>query len=176
MTRVLIFAALSTTLALGAWSASAREADAPRTTAAGAQVTLSMYCFWSGQACLAGIDGVVDAEPGFQARREVVRVTFDPETVSRAALIRQAARRDCASAVLAPNGEAPENAALPVRVVDDGFRFSAKDDLHALKGTRWLELDLSRPQALKVNRDVAMRRDPRRWLTPAQRAELESSR
>lgn len=176
MTRVLLFAALSTTVAIGAWSASAREADAPRTTAAGEQVTFSMYCFWSGQACLAGIDGVVDAEPGFQARREVVRVTFDPSAVAPSALIREAARRECASAVLAEKGEAPTDVALPVRVVDDGFRLSAKDDLHALKGTRWLELDLNRHQALKVNRDVALRRDPSRWLTPAQRADLESIR
>ncbi len=46
------------------------------------QATFGMYCFWSGEAKLGSIPGVVSSEPGFMGNSEVVSVTYNPEIIS----------------------------------------------------------------------------------------------
>ncbi|NJK89632.1 MAG: peptide-methionine (S)-S-oxide reductase [Myxococcales bacterium] len=136
--------------------------DGPRSSA-----TFVMGCFWSGQACLAELDGVVDAEPGFQNGREVVRVSYDANATSLERLVREASARGCASAVIAE--AVGRDLALPVRSVQASFRSSSADDLHALRHSSWRDVPMTRSQALKVNAVLARGEDPSRWLTARQR-------
>ncbi|MFB6352081.1 MAG: thioredoxin family protein, partial [Bradymonadaceae bacterium] len=49
-----------------------------------------MYCFWSGEAGLGRLEGVVQTRPGFLEGTEVVEVTYDPDRTVLAELARRA--------------------------------------------------------------------------------------
>jgi hypothetical protein len=115
-----------------------------------------MYCFWSGEACLGGIDGVVATRTGFFEGHEVVEVELDPTKITAAAL----ADRKC--------GELIRKKAI--------IRPSEKDDKYNLKATPYRNVPLTPLQATRVNALIASGGDPVRVLSPRQRAVLESSR
>jgi len=54
------------------------------------QATFGMYCFWSGEAKLGNIFGILDSEPGFMGGSEVVSVRFNPEIISYQELVSKA--------------------------------------------------------------------------------------
>jgi len=111
--------------------------------------TYSMACFWSGEALLGEVDGVLSTTTGWQGGREVVRLTYDPRQTTRDALDAHA-----------------EGHALPV---DEGaLRRTPGDDQHALRGTPWASVWMTAGQASKVNSWVAAGRDPSVWLSPRQ--------
>ncbi|MEO1272508.1 MAG: VPGUxxT family thioredoxin-like (seleno)protein, type 2, partial [Myxococcota bacterium] len=110
----------------------------------------SMGCFWSGEAGLGAIDGVVSTKPGFAGGREVVEVTYDPTVVERDALIRQA--QGVGRAMKA-----------------DAVRVSSRDDKYNLAHTSWRHVPMTALQASRANAWVAKRRDPSAFFSPRQR-------
>ncbi len=124
----------------------AREDTAPADTA-----IYRMSCFWSGEAHLGSLDGVIGTRTGFLGGREVVEVRYTPEQVGRRAL----------------DAWAREGRSVPH---DDGiFRPSPGDDRHRLRGTAWASVPMTPGQASRVNALVAAGRDPAPWLSPRQR-------
>lgn len=112
----------------------------------------SMYCFWSGEACLGGLEGVVATRTGFFDGHEVVEVELDPAKTTVEAL---KARR-CGELIA-------EKAVI---------RASEKDDKYHLAATPYRALSLTPMQATRINSAIALGGDPARFLSPRQRASL----
>ncbi|MEO1174564.1 MAG: thioredoxin family (seleno)protein [Myxococcota bacterium] len=112
--------------------------------------TYEMYCFWSGEVALGGVDGVVKSEPGFNGG-EVVRLEYDRKLVSLSDLDRVA------------------KSARAKRVSSDRFVPSPKDDKYQLKHSLLRFVPLTDTQASRVNAALGQRANPLVHLSPGQR-------
>lgn len=63
------------------------------------KVAFSMFCFWTGEAKLGAIEGMITTEAGWIGSKEVVLIEYDPAAIPLTKLIKEAAALDCASAV-----------------------------------------------------------------------------
>ena len=66
------------------------------------RVAFGMHCYWSGEACLGEIPGVLSTRAGYAGGGEAVEVVFDAERLSLAELAGHALRRGCADRILYP--------------------------------------------------------------------------
>ena len=111
--------------------------------------TFAMGCFWSGEAELGGLEGVVSSRTGFAQGREVVEVEYDPRVTSDRKLSSQYGR-----------------AAL---TGDTTLRPSPKDDKYRLRHTPWRHVPMTTTQASRVNATLGQKQDPSAHLSPRQR-------
>ncbi|MCG8419585.1 MAG: thioredoxin family protein [Proteobacteria bacterium] len=125
------------------------------TTASTRTATFAMHCYWTGEACLGDIDGVVATRAGWLDGREVVEVEYDRARISEQTLRSLAGRRDCGEFV-----------ATASRAREAG----ARDRKYHLQRSTWNHVPLTPRQAARVNAAVRQRRDPSRWVSPRQRA------
>ncbi len=141
--------------------------------AAPARATFSMYCFWSGEACLGSIPGVVGARTGFIDGREGVEVTYDPDRISLAELARAAKAKGCAERFHAKSGPEARTVlgAMPVVQAKSDLRPSPKDDKYHLRRSRYRDLKLNSTQALWVNSRLARGESVEGVLSAKQRRE-----
>ncbi len=138
------------------------------------RATFAMDCYWSGEACLGGIDGIQASRTGSLAGHEVVEVMFDPEQISYAELVRQARARGCADRVFAHSARQEREA----REVFDAVELSrnraraasARNQRYYLRSSRLASLSLTEGQSLRVNAALGNGTDVARWLSPRQRA------
>lgn len=149
----------------------------PETQARRKTVVLAMYCFWTGEARLGALDGVLTTEAGFYDRREVVRVSYDPTKISLPQLIAVAEKMECANGVYLADANDRQAAAKVARnpvkeFVASGYRAApASDQKRQVRGHSQLgKLNLTPMQWTKVNAAVGLGRvhDVPMWLTPRQ--------
>jgi len=151
-----------------------RDLVAELSAARSERATFAMHCFWSGEACLGEIDGVLGSRAGWLDGREVVEVRFDPAVLSYEGLLGEAHRRGCSDRVLT-HSDAQQRAAAEVfgdrvvRVRAYASPAQESDQKRALLGTPYRALALTPAQAVRVNAAVAAGRSPARWLSPRQR-------
>ena len=143
------------------------------------QATFSMYCFWSGEACLGQIPGLLGSRVGFVDGREAVEVQYDPNELPYATLLKEAHRRDCADAVFSQDAEEERIArsifGSRVQPRQSAFRLAPESDQkHALQRTRLRSLDLTPRQALLSNAAVAAGASPVSLLSPRQQRQAGS--
>ncbi len=142
------------------------------------RAVFEMHCFWSGEACLGGLPGVVGTRAGWLGGREVVEVRFDPKRTSRERLWRAARRGGCARSVFVPDAGQERAAAAvlgadAVRRAPGAMRSArASDQQRHLRASPLAALDLTPLQRTRVNAALASGDDPARWLSPRQRAAL----
>lgn len=145
------------------------------------RATFAMACFWTGEARLAGIDGVISSRCGF-LRGEVVELTFDPKVVSYQALVAKARKLSCARTVvartdqqLAAAGRILKNQPKAKVIRSDAeIRPAPKDTKYYLRRHRryWL-LPLTERQAGKCNSALGRAGGkPEQFLSPSQLALL----
>jgi hypothetical protein len=137
-----------------------------------ARAVFAMHCFWTGEACIGPIEGIQSTRTGFLAGREVVEVSFDPDTVSRSQLYAEIAARGCADTVLVHDAADAESARAHFRRVvttTDRVRGSPKDDRYALRRSLARHLPLAPRQATLANARVAAGRSFEDLLSPRQR-------
>jgi hypothetical protein len=111
----------------------------------------SMPCFWSGEANLGALPGVIATRPGFAGGREVVEVWFDPSSVSAKDLHAHA---------------------RSWRYRDQGGDLSIRPDgqpKYQLRQHRLRHVPMTETQAARVNGALGTGRDPGEWLSPRQR-------
>jgi hypothetical protein len=113
----------------------------------------AMACYWSGEACLGAIDGVLSTQTAHAQGREVVEVTFDAARITRAELEARAQR--CGVSV---EGTAAARAA------------SDRDQKYYLQGSIWRHLPLTELQRTRVNAALGQGRSPLPWVSPRQAA------
>lgn len=154
----------------------AAELGARRTKTA----VFSMYCFWSGEACLGRVDGVVASRTGFLHGAEVVEITYDPSRVSYERLVSAAKAGGCAKRVFARSDEERKIAANAfgsnVKVTSKPVSGSQKDDKYQLRHTAWRFVPMTPLQATLANSMVGARQDPASVFSPRQREILAKAK
>lgn len=143
------------------------------------QATLSMSCFWSGEACLGEIDGIQSSRAGYLDEREVVVVSFDRSKLSYEELLRAARQKGCADAVFAHGSAQLETARAlfgdEARQVSGTARDAKpSDQKRSLRRSPYADLELTPRQAVQVNSALAAKRSPAKFLSPRQRQRLDS--
>ncbi|MBI1374921.1 MAG: hypothetical protein GC159_19560 [Phycisphaera sp.] len=142
------------------------------------RATFAMFCFWTGEAKLGAIDGVVGVRAAFAQGQEAVEVTYDPAVVKYENLVDSAQSMQCASTVFA-HDEA-QLAAAKAKVGSRASRFDGEarsapesDHMHTLRATSYSYLPLTSMQAMKVNAALTARdaKALERWLSPRQIAQ-----
>ncbi len=146
------------------------------------KATFGMGCFWSGEAKLGAVDGVIASRCGF-LKGEVVELTFDPKVISYAALVEKARELRCASFVVARTDEQLKIATEIIsqqpkaKVIrsDAAIRPAAKDTkYHLRRHRRYYLLPLTELQAARVNSALAVKGGkPDTYLSPTQIAFLK---
>ena len=142
----------------------------------------AMFCFWTGEAKLGALDGVISTEAGFYDSREVVVVRYDPAKIDIVSLTKKAAAIDCAHAVYLPDDAGIKAvtgatrlsriARYDVRQYRKAPRSDQKKQLQSVKNLD--RLGLSAMQWTKLNAAVVSREPYRRWLSPRQNAKFDS--
>ncbi len=137
----------------------------------------AMFCFWTGEMKLGGLDGVLTTEAGWLEGREVTLVTFDRARLPFEELLSAAISFDCARKVFTSNDEDAKLAAssrLDVGALTNDYRAArASDQKRQLGGTPYLRLNLSPVQATKVNAFARVDQNKALyWLSPMQREQL----
>ncbi|MEM7699423.1 MAG: VPGUxxT family thioredoxin-like (seleno)protein, type 2 [Verrucomicrobiota bacterium] len=151
--------------------------DSESTAADLGEAAFAMFCFWTGEARLGAINGVLTTEAGWIGSREVTRVTFDRTKVSFAELVAKASALDCARSIYTTTDSDAEVASasrLSNGILTDAYRIARESDQkRQIQGTLFAKLTLTPEQATKVN--AFARTDPQRalsFLTDSQRREL----
>ncbi len=144
-------------------------------------VAFSMFCFWTGEAKLGTIPGVVTTEAGFFDGHEVTLVRFRTDEISLPELAKKAAEFECANAIYLTKDDqriALEKAGSRLRIGQldaKGYRKAPEtDQKRQLIGTAIKNLAMSQTQAMHVN--SLIRQDAARalqWLSPRQQAALK---
>lgn len=144
------------------------------------EAAFAMFCFWTGEWRLGGLDGVLTTEAGWLEGREVTRVTFDRAVISFEKLLAHAASFDCAQKVYVTSTadrKFSEASRLKTGTLDEGYRrANLSDQKRQISGTAFAKLNLSPVQATKIN--AVARSNPQsalNWLSPRQRNELTNS-
>lgn len=141
----------------------------------------AMYCFWTGEAKLGSLDGVIATEAGFYDGKEVVVVRYDDKKIKLLDLVRAAEEFDCAHAVYLPTKQEQRKIAQQTRLKNvalfdfqDGYRRAPQNDQkkqiasnRSLKG-----LNLTAMQLTKLNARGFSKDSPKKWLSPRQIAKL----
>ena len=140
------------------------------------QVAFAMACFWTGEAKLGALKGVVETEAGWLESREVTRVTYDPKVISFSELVSAAKKARCAQKVYVKTRSqktAADAAGIGVGVLSKDYRVARpSDQKRQLGGLSAGQLkDLTPLQLTKLNAFWRTDRDRAlEWLTPSQRA------
>ncbi len=144
-------------------------------TQAGSTATLAMACFWSGEAQLGGLEGVLETQVGWLEGQEVVELRFDPEQLSYQSLLAEAQKLRCARCVFARDDAQLEQArgALHQGVVRSDAPIGAaqsSDAKFSLRRSAFRYLPLTGFQASKCNAALAAHQPVESWLSPRQQA------
>ncbi|MDH3585412.1 MAG: thioredoxin family protein [Phycisphaerae bacterium] len=142
------------------------------------KATFAMGCFWTGEARLGSLGGVVGTRVGWMDRQEVVEVTYDPQRIAYAKLVESAQSMQCAGRVYAAGAD---DLAVAKKLAGDRARLAqvpardakSSDQYHALRRTAYRYLPLTSMQATKINAALVRKsRDTQQWLSPRQRQML----
>lgn len=141
----------------------------------------AMYCFWTGEAKLGSLDGVIATEAGFYDGKEVVVVRYDDSKIKLLDLVRAAEEFDCAHAVYLPTKQEETQIARETRLSNvkrfnfqDGYRRAPQSDQKKqIASNRVLQsLNLTPMQWTKLNSRGFSKDAPQKWLSPRQIAKL----
>lgn len=139
-------------LGAAAWATPASGEELVRIKSA----TFSMYCYWTGEATIGRVDGVVASRIGHWGGNEIVQVDYDPAQTDVGELVAALKRQSSFYAVLVESAE-ERQALVPAlgdeKVVVRGGRQRFIEPKHSLR-TRHPELyalDLSEAQAIALN-------------------------
>lgn len=144
---------------LAAWGL-AVDAETPKAeTQKGSGVetaTFSMYCYWTGEATLGRLDGIVASRIGHWGGREIVQVDYDASKTNLEDMVRALKQRSSFYSVVTSDAEARE-AAQEVLDGDEVVLFDGKphfiEPKHSLRVAKpqIYALDLTEAQAIRLN-------------------------
>jgi hypothetical protein len=136
------------------------------------QLLVSAHCFWECEARFGQLPAIVSSRAGFLHNEEVVELQFDSAVLSRAALIGEALRLQCANHVFS---RSPEEHAVAVKVAGNRallttapFRASEKDTKYYLKASPHRGEQLTELEQLRVNTALRFGSDVERARTSCQ--------
>jgi hypothetical protein len=134
-----------------AWNLAAQPATPPASTKT---AIFSMYCYWTGEATVGKVPGVVGTRIGEMAGNEVVEVTYDPARTDVVRLAGALKQQGSFYAFLAPGPEAAKRSGLPAAEVK--VRSGRPDYVEPKHSLRVVHpelyyLDLTEAQALALD-------------------------
>ena len=138
------------------------------------RATFGMHCFWSGEACLGRIPGLLSSRAGFLGGGEVVEVAYDAGALSYEDLLREVSKRGCSERVY-PHSKTQERLAHAVFGGEvtprSSFARSApeSDQKRSLRATDLRKLALTPRQEMRINAAIAAEESPLSHLSPRQR-------
>jgi len=120
------------------------------------KVAFAMFCYWTGEMELGGVDGVVYTESGWLEGREVTLVTYHTDKVQVETIIKKAASVKCANKVFLPQNAqykpSDETKHLKYGQLTDKYRIAKQSDQKKqLEGTKYSKINLSPIQKTKLN-------------------------
>ncbi len=131
----------------------------------------SMYCFWTGEAGLGNIDGVISTKPGFMGGREVVSVEYTKDLISYGELVSTARKKNVSNTVFVKNSSERNTASeiLGSRsVLDAGTFRSDSEPKYYMSRTVYRYVPMMHLQASLVNSAIGNRTSPDKYLSPRQ--------
>ena len=135
------------------------------------KATFGMYCFWSGEAKLGSIPGVVSSEPGFMNGSEVVSVTYNPAITSYENLVTEANKKKAFEEVFIYSNDQRATAKTLVKPSNikkaQNFRADGQPKYYLLHSPYRL-IPMLPNQASRVNTAVGFGSDPNVFLSPLQ--------
>jgi hypothetical protein len=141
-------------------------------------MTLTMYCYWEGEAKLGNLDGVLATRSGYMGEDEVVEVVYDADRLGFDELVGKAKELDCDDRFYVHTAADYDRArelvgrkAAPAPERAEAIEFT--EVKYALRRTPMGRLPLTPLQGTKMNADIRFETDPRRWLSPRQLAMLD---
>lgn len=111
----------------------------------------AMSCFWTGEAVLGAIDGVIETKPGFKDGYEVVKVEFNPKVISYEELHKLASKQKCALKVFPGENIRPDN-----------------EPKYYLSHSNIRHVPMTSIQACRINSFISRGEDYRIFLSPKQ--------
>jgi hypothetical protein len=129
-------------------------AAAPPAPASTQTATFSMYCYWTGEATVGKVPGVVRTRIGELGGNEVVEVTYDPARTDVGRLAGALKQQGSFYALIVPDRDAAARAALPASEVK--VRSGAPSFVEPKHSLRVVHpelygLDLTEAQAIALN-------------------------
>ena len=137
-----------------AWTLAAAPPAAPAAPANSETAVFSMYCYWTGEATVGKVPGVVRTRIGDFGGNEVVEVTYDPARTDVGRLTEALKRQGSFYALIAPDRDAAARAGLPssdVKVRSGQPDFIAPKHSLRVVHPELYYLDLTEAQAIALN-------------------------
>ncbi|MCB9276363.1 MAG: thioredoxin family protein [Lewinellaceae bacterium] len=140
-------------------------------------LTLSMYCFWTGEKQLGQLDGVVDTHTGFMNGQEVVQVTYNPGVLSFEAIVKTGRQQHCADRVFT-HSETQQKAATALLGKENTAPASTfrpgREPKYYLSKTHYRAVPMTPLQAARANALIGQGLPPEKVLSPRQLALAEA--
>lgn len=137
-----------------AWILAAAAPPASAAPANSETAVFSMYCYWTGEATVGKVPGVVRTRIGELGGSEVVEVTYDPARTDAGRLAEALKRQGSFYALIAPDRAAAARAGLPaadVKVRSGQPDFIAPKHSLRVAHPELYYLDLTEAQAIALN-------------------------
>jgi hypothetical protein len=154
---------------------------APGTTPKTETAVFSMYCYWTGEATIGRVPGVVRTRIGSLAGNEIVAVEYDPARTDVGRIAEALKRQRSFYALLVPDRDAAERAKKHLPASDVEVRFGQPRFIESKYSLRTahpdlLSLDLTEAQAIALNSWSYFGGPMPDVLTPEQKARLKARR
>ena len=131
----------------------------------------SMHCFWTGEAQLGQIDGVIATRPGFLHGKEVVEVSYDTAKISFTRLVREIFEKNYAEHLFCTSKLQLEAAQKIDRkrasLTSEKMRPDHQPQ-YFLSNTSLSKIKLTPMQSTKLNSFIYLKKDPAPLLSPKQ--------
>jgi copper chaperone CopZ len=138
-------------------------------TAQKSELTLEMYCFWSGEKNIGSQDGVIYTEAGFSNGKEVVKVTYDKSKINAASIIKNAKATGNADAIHTNDPTLLSLAKQNNISVKKPNTYRKDNEVHYyLYHSKYHKLELTPMQATRINSALAQGQSPEDYLSPRQ--------
>jgi len=144
------------------------------------RLTVSMGCFWRGEAVIGAFHGVVATTPGLLDNREVVDADFDPSVVSYTELLKLILRGGVATQVFARTDQQLVEATSLVdasHVIRSDVAIAPDPaPKHSMRIRSMGGVEMTPIQATRVNAAARLGGDVTEFLSPAQIRAVNSSK
>ena len=130
-----------------------------------------VHCFWAGEVELGPSSGILETTPGRIGNREVVEVVFDKSVTSYGELLEESCDLGLSENAYALNDEQERVASElmgPEKVTQPGEMTPDKKPKYYLRRTTYRYVPMTERQAILVNSDIFLKRDPQVRLSPRQ--------
>lgn len=140
-------------------------------------IAISQYCYWTGEAKLGQIHGVIKTEAGWEDGHEVTKIVYNSSIVDIKSLLKQATALKCATGAYIQDKDdlkiAKDAGILPAKALSNNYRAAKASDQKKQVNTITFPKSITMGQLTKFNSFFHSDREKAfSFLTEKQREEL----